>query len=306
MARAGAAGCIIWRTSLCRASAPFHDPARCLLWACFALSLLAGYGLDRVRTRPLGLIAAVLLLAFADLTYFGRTLYPLADSARCSRSRRHRRRPVGPRTCEHTRARILAPTAGVWLRFTGLKSFRQDVPGYQTLWADTLTPNLMMPYGLRDAYGYEPVALKTRRRRTATRQRRSTRRPSRKYGRRREPRGRARREVHRRLRVTPPETTLPGLVPVRAALTLAPPGRQSGPGASVYLSRNAQWQPRAHLEGSSVPIGIQEDGPDRVTLTCLTTGPARLVLADTRQRAGRRRTTGGRCPSKPIGAASAQ
>ena len=26
----------------------FHDPARCLLWACFALSLLAGYGWEKI------------------------------------------------------------------------------------------------------------------------------------------------------------------------------------------------------------------------------------------------------------------
>ena len=276
----------------------FHDPARCLLWACFALSLLAGYGLERVRPRPSGLASsglafAVLLLAFADLAHFGRTLYPLADPAALF--------PVAPNIAavqsdpdlRAHQARILAPTAGVWLRFTGLKSFRQDVPGYQTLWADTLTPNLMMPYGLRDAYGYEPVALKDAQATVGT--------AAKAFDPKARPEERAEAaslagalgvKYVAVCRVAPPETTIPGLVSVRAALTLAPPGRQRGPGASVYLSRNARWQPRARLEGSFAPVGIQEDGPDRVTLTCTTTSPARLVLADT-QAAGWSATTDG-------------
>ena len=71
------------------------------------------------------------------------------------------------------------------------------------------------------------------------------------------------------------------LIPVRAAATLAPPGRQRGPGASVYLARNLRWQPRTRLEGSAVLDGLTDDGPDRVTLICVTTGPARVLLADT-------------------------
>ncbi len=272
----------------------FHDPARCLLWACFALSLLAGYGLERVRTRPLGLTVTVLLLAFADLTLFGRTLYPLADPAALF--------PVPPNIAavradpdvRAHQARILAPTAGVWLRFTGLKSFRQDVPGYQTLWADTLTPNLMMPYGLRDAYGYEPVALK------------DAQATDGKAAQAFDPKAKSEQRLEAAslagalgvkyvavCRVTPPETTLPGLIPMRAALTLAPPGRQTGQQAQVYLSRNARWQPRACLEGSSAPVMLQEAGPDRVTLTCVTTRPARLILADT-QAAGWSATDNGR------------
>ena len=106
------------------------------------------------------IFALILLLAFADLAHFGRTLYPLADPATLF--------PVAPNVAavqadpdvRAHQARILAPRAGVWLRFTSHKDFRQSVPGYQTLWADTLTPNLTMPYGLLNAYGYEPVALK--------------------------------------------------------------------------------------------------------------------------------------------------
>ena len=264
----------------------FHDPARCLLWACFALSLLAGYGVQRVRAHVSGLDFLpymILLLVFADLAHFGRTLYPLADPAALF--------PVAPNIAavrsdpdiRAHQARVLAPTAGVWLRFTGLKSFRQDVPGYQRLWADTLTPNLMMPYGLRDAYGYEPVALKN----AQTTGGKAAQAFDPKAG----PEEQAEASDLAGVlgvkyvavcRVTPPEKTIPGLVLVHAAVTLAPPGRQRSPGASVYLSRNARWRPRARLEGSAVPVKLTDDGPDRVTLTCVTTGPVRLLLADTR------------------------
>ena len=264
----------------------FHDPARCLLWACFALSLLAGYGWERVRAHVPGpdfYPYMILLLAFADLAHFGRTLYPLADPAALF--------PVAPNIAavqsdpdiRAHQARILAPTAGVWLRFTGLKSFRQDMPGYQALWADTLTPNLMMPYGLRDAYGYEPVALKDAQ--TTDGGAAKAFDPKAKPGERAEAASLAGALGVKYVavcRVAPPEKTIPDLIPVRAAFTLPPPGRQSGPQASVYLSRNARWRPRARLEGSPAPVGVQEDdGPDKVTLTCVTTGPARLVLADT-------------------------
>ena len=58
-------------------------------------------------------------------------------------------------------ARFLAPdSARVWQRFSSHRAYRQDEPEYQRLWADTLTPNLPMPYGLPDAYGYEPVTRK--------------------------------------------------------------------------------------------------------------------------------------------------
>jgi hypothetical protein len=292
----------------------FHDPARCLLWACFALSLLAAWGWEKMLPpapnnggagektsrlwRSLRLPhywgrGGLLLLAFADLTHFGRTLYPLADPAALF--------PVAPNVAavqsdpdvRAHQARILAPTAGVWLRFTSLRDFRQDMPGYGTLWADTLTPNLTMPYGLQDAYGYEPVALKDAQ--TTGGKAAQAFDPKAKS----EERAQAARlagalgvKYVAVCRVTPPEDTLPGLTPVRAAPTLAPPGKRRGPAGFIYLSRNARWQPRARLEGSPIPVALAEDGPDRVTLTCTTTAPARLILADT-QAAGWRATVDG-------------
>ena len=286
----------------------FHDPARCLLWACFALSLLAGYGMERiapptpnpggVRVRrgagkakhsfPLrlpqgwGWGGLLLLLAFADLTHFGRTLYPLADARALS--------PVAPNVAlalsdpdvRAHQARVLAPTEGVWLRFTSYKDFRQNVPGYQTLWADTLTPNLTMRYGLLNAYGYEPVALKDAQ--TTDGKASSAFDPKAKLGERAEAARQAGALGVKYVaicRIAPPEKTTPGLIAVRAAPTLSLPGRTSGPQAQVYLSRNARWQPRARLEGSAAPVTVSDDGPDQVTLTCVTTSPARLVLADT-------------------------
>ena len=289
----------------------FHDPARCLLWACFALSLLAGYGWERIappapnsggvrQARP-NLFrlphywgrGSLLLLAFADLTYFGRTLYPLADQTTLFPAAPNIAAVQSDPDVQAGQARILAPTAGVWLRFTSLRDFRQNVPGYQTLWADTLTPNLMMPYGLRDAYGYEPVALKDAQ--TVDGAAAGAFDAKAKSEERTEAASLAGAlgvKYVALCRVTPPEKTVPGLVPIRAAPTLAPPGHGRGPGGSVYLSRNARWQPRARLEGSSLPVMLRDDGPDRVTLGCVTTGPARLILADT-QAAGWRAVADG-------------
>jgi len=279
----------------------FHDPARCLLPACFALSLLAAFGLEQVPrfSRRRLVIAAMLLLAFADLAHFGQTLYPLVDPAALS--------PVSPNVAlvqsdpeiAAHQARILAPTNGIWLRFTTPKDFRQAVPGYQTLWADTLTPNLMMPYGLYDAFGYEPVALKNIETASVTaaqafdpKAAQSVRNKAAALG------GALGVKYVAVCRVTPPERTLPGLVSVRSAPTLAPPGRQHGPKALLYLSRNTQWQPRAHLEHAASPVRLNDNGPDQVTLTFQTAAPDRLILEDTQAASWQAAVDGQRVPIK--------
>lgn len=261
----------------------FHDPARCLLPACFALSLLAGLGLKhlpQISTRRLA-VAALLLLVFADLAHFGRTLYPLVGPAAL--------RPSSPNVAlvqsdpdiAAHEARILAPTNGVWLRFTNYKDFRQTTPGYQMLWANTLTPNLMMPYGVPDAFGYEPVALK------------NTETAAKNAAEAFDPKATATQKSQAAalagalgvkyialLRVTPPEASLPGLAAVRAAPTLAPPGQKHGATASVYLSRDTLWQPRAHLAHLASAVALTEDGPDRVSLSFRTSAPDTLILED--------------------------
>jgi len=277
----------------------FHDPARCLLPACLALSLLAAFGLEqmpRLNWQRL-LIAGVLLLAFADLAHFGRTLYPLADPAALF--------PASPNVAlvqsdpdiAAHQARILAPTNGIWLRFTTPKDFRQTTPNYQMLWADTLTPNLMMPYGFFDAFGYEPVALRNIETASAHAARdfdpntaQSSRNEAAALS------GTLGVKYIAVCRVTPPEQTLPGLVSVRTAPTLAPPGRQHGPKALMYLSRDTQWQPRAHLEHAASAARLAENGPDQVALTFQTAAPDRLILEDTQAASWQATLDGRRVP----------
>lgn len=260
----------------------FHDPARCLLWACFALSLLAAWGWEKLVPHASWCRLALLLFAFADLTYFGRTVYPLADPAALFPTAPNIAAVQADPDIQTHQARILAPTAGVWLRFTSLRDFRQNVPGYQTLWADTLTPNLMMRYGLADAFGYEPVALKNAQAVDDTAAHAF------------DPRVNALDKAQGTAlagalsvkyiavcRVAPPGTSVPGLIPIRASPTLTTPGSHAKAKAQIYLSRNAKWQPRARLAGSIAPVTLKDNGPDQVTLTCRTTAPATLILADT-------------------------
>ncbi len=261
----------------------FHDPARCLLPACFAVSLLAGFGLERLPQvfRKNAVSAVLILLAFADLAHFGRTLYPLADPTALRPSPPNIALVQADPDMAAHQARILAPTNGVWLRFTNYKDFRQSVPNYQALWTDTLTPNLMMPYGLPDAFGYEPVALKNTE--TAAKNAAEAFDPKATPAQRNQAAalsGALGVKYIALVRVAPPETTIPGLAAVRAAPTLAPPGQRYGPKASVYLSRDLRWQPRAHLKQSASAVMLAEDGPDRVRLTFQTAAPDTLILED--------------------------
>lgn len=289
----------------------FHDPARCLLPACFALSLLAAWGweaLAGVWGRPLfnsgspgsgrgGLLfrtlatVLALALAFADLAHFGRTLYPLADPAALSPVSANVARVLADPDIRAGQARIIAPTDRVWVRFTSYKDYEQDVPGYQQDWADTLTSNLTMAYGLPDAFGYEPVGLKDAQGATAH----AAWSLSPQAGRDEATRacrvaGKFAVKYVAVCRVVPPERTLPGLVPVRSAPTLAPPGgrHMGGAAARIFLSRNALWLPRAHLDGSPRPVALSDGGPDRVTASFSVppappaARPAWLLLADTR------------------------
>ncbi len=250
----------------------FHDPARCLLPACFALSLLAGVGVSRLRVSRV-LIAGLCLLAFADLAHFGRTLYPLVNPGQLS--------PVSPNVAkvqadpdvQAGQARILAPTEGVWLRFTNYKNFGQSAPNYQTLWADTLTPNLTMRDGLPDAFGYEPVALKNAQStaggaahefetKATPKEQQSAAGDAGALG----------VKYIALCRTDPPD--LPGLSVLRVAKTLRPPAR-------VFLCRNLRWQPRARLLGQNAPVTLTQNGPDRVTLTWTSHSAGWLILADT-------------------------
>ena len=279
----------------------FHDPARCLLWACFALSLLAGYGWEksaRNLTLPAlggrGTSACLLLLTFADLTYFGRTLYPLANPAVLH--------PISPniaavqadRDIQMHQARILDSSPGIWLRFTNYKDFRQNLPDYQEKWADTMAANRMMSYGLMDAYGYEPVPLRNAQKRDGGSEYSFEPRASPgEWAQAATRAGNLSVKFVVVCRVEPPERSVNGLLPVRTAPTLAPPGRKHSAPAFIYLSQNEKWQPRARMENSpSSPVALRDEGPDQVTLTPVTTGAGTLILADT-QAAGWQATVDG-------------
>ncbi|MGI4790090.1 MAG: hypothetical protein ACRYFS_14710, partial [Janthinobacterium lividum] len=237
--------------------------------------------LPQLNHRSL-LIAGVLLLSFADLAHFGGTLYPLTNPAALFPSTPNIAIVRNDPDVQAHQARIMTPTGGVWLRFTNYKDFRQSVPNYQMLWADSLVPNSMMPYGLSDAFGYEPVALKNME--TAAGNAAWAFDPKAPAKHRAEAAtlsGALGVKYITLCRVTPPEDTLPSLTAVRTAPTLAPPGRKQGPQASIYLSTNTKWQPRAHLGISGEAVALTDDGPDRVTLSFQTITPDRLILEDT-------------------------
>jgi hypothetical protein len=265
----------------------FHDPARCLLWACFALSLLAGWGWEQLPIRApqpnrrFAMGSCAILLAFADLAHFGQTLYPLVSPSILFPQSPNITAVQADADIAAHQARILAPTNGVWLRFTNYKDFRQSAPNYQALWADTLTPNLTMPYGLSQADGYEPVAYKTTEAATSLTERGFAPKASaRDQATAAAQAGRLGVKYIAVCQVQPPEKKLPGLVLIRAAPTLSEVGHPRAI-ASVFLSQNSFWQPRAHLSGSKVAVALTDDGPDQVSLTVTTLAPARLILEDT-------------------------
>ncbi|MBV9851292.1 MAG: hypothetical protein JO250_16605 [Armatimonadetes bacterium] len=262
----------------------FHDPARCLFWATFALSVLAAAGLEtlpaRVR-RPGPAIALVLLLAFADLAWFGRTIYPLADPATLFPMTRTVAALRGDPAFAARQARFLAPDSPrVWHQFSPWRAYRQGVPDFQALWTDTLTPNLMMPYGLPDAYGYEPVTRHDAQQVMAAIN--SAFRPDAPADQRARAAAWAGALGVRAVatdRVRAPEATLPGLTP-RLSDPSLPPLRGHEPGR-VFLSRNARWQPRARLMTDFVAVGGQKAGLARVMDALQHPGKRALDLART-------------------------
>jgi hypothetical protein len=270
----------------------FHDPARCLLWVGFSLAVLASGGMQALTNLRQGrLLSPVLIfIAFAELLHFGRALYPLADPAML-----HPTTPLiasiqaEPEFQAH-QARILSPdTARVWQRFTGHHSYRRAVTDYASLWADTLTPNLMVPYGLPNAYGYEPMTrLDTQTvcgtvaaafQPTATREQRMHAASWAGFL--------GVRDVMT-LRTHPPTSAIPGLAPLRSEPTLAPLGTARDP-ARLYFSRNERWQPRARLMTDFRPAATDKQAlakmihaltqPDTLDLgrTVVLTSPAPFI-----------------------------
>jgi len=245
----------------------FHDPARCLLWASTAVAILAGYGLHALMRRIEGrgtvsfgranvFAVFILMLTFVDLCGFGTTLYPLAPKSTIEASTPGGTVDLvrGDHGIQIGQARVIGPdSARSWERYTAHQSYRQSVSGYHTLWNDTLTPNLSMGTGLRDAYGYEPEARLDAQRvlgmidsgyaNAATpRQRSVSAALAGIYG--------VRYVVTQRVDL--PESTIAGLSTVYSEPNLPPlrgphtRGALTNPG-NIHLSRNLAWQPRVRL-----------------------------------------------------------
>ncbi|MGO8670532.1 MAG: hypothetical protein ACLQVD_04085 [Capsulimonadaceae bacterium] len=250
----------------------FHDPARCLLWAAVAVSVLSAIGLQNVLRKVAGeagrkstirrrlLAAAALILAFADLCHFGRSVYPVKavadiDAVMAAGTAAHA--AADPAISAGT-ARVLAPdTARDWVRFTAYRSYRQGILDFNARWKETMTPNLPMTYGVRQAFGYDPVGLRDPlavltdvdgdfdssappvRRGCATM-------AAGVYS--------VRYVVTDR--VCPPEgdagdAVIPGLVPVMREATI-PLLRGQNRDGWISLSRNMSWQPRARLVSDAI------------------------------------------------------
>lgn len=231
----------------------FHDPARCLLWAALALSALTALGAEAALSRMgarRGLVAAVLFaLAVADLGRFDRTLYPLTAASSLSPRTPFMAALASEREIQSGQARYLAPdSAWTWRRFSRPAAFRRDVPDFQSLWADTLTPNLGVVYGLPNAYGYEPVARRDSQRivGTAVSALRGVPAPTRRKEAATWAGFLAVRDV---LSATsaPSLPFIPGLSVVAVRPTLSPTGTLPTTRERIVLLRNARWQPRARI-----------------------------------------------------------
>lgn len=136
----------------------FHDPARWLHLATFALACLAAWGLHALMaaysSRQAYVIAALAVaVTLLDLFPFVRGLNPTVDS-----------RVFGPTPflvqClrRHAPGRLFhRDNDVVWRRFATYRTYRNsDAARVQEL-LGTLAPNLPMLYGLRSADGYEPI-----------------------------------------------------------------------------------------------------------------------------------------------------
>ncbi len=262
----------------------FHDPARCLLWSAWSLSVLAAWGYKRCQSllpRPgtqWVLFAICLMALFGDLAHFGRTLYPLASPGGLPRLALLPRADAAEFAAHQ--ARVLSPdSARVWQRFTSHRAYRQDAPGYLPLWAATLTPNLPMLSAIPDAFGYEPLARRDAQSiaGTVTDDLRSNASPEQRQtslvwagmlG--------VRTVVF--LRTRPPARVFSDIVPLSSQPTLPPLGKAQDQ-TRVYLCRNKRWQPRARL--TTTFLAVRTRAAASALLSRAALDPSLLNLAST-------------------------
>ena len=273
----------------------FHDPARCLLWACFAVAILAALGADGLLSRAEGIRltagrtkrggragwasgrvkcraawGVLLVISFWDLARFGATIYPLAHAPIAAAAGHSDviSAIVSDPVVQAHQARIMAPdTARVWQRFTAHRAYRQDAPHYAALWYDTVTPNLGMSAGLYDAYGYDPITRADAQQFLGATVRAFDPQQD---------------DRHLRLatawagacgvryivldRIEPPDTVLAGLKTLNSLPTLAAVPPRS-PAGRAYLCRNELWQPRARIVTNAVWFGADGTAARRIVAT---------------------------------------
>ncbi len=237
----------------------FHDPARCLVWSAWGLSVLAACGFEQCQmhlSRPTArhvLFTVCLLLIFGELAHFGRTLYPLASPGAWLRPAQLS--PADAAQFQAHEARVLAPdSARTWQRFTSHRAYRQEAPGYIPLWARTMTPNLPMLFSIPDAFGYEPLARRDAQMVSGTAT--DALRPNASFAQRQWGMAWAgmlgvRTVVFFRSR--PPQETIPHVLFLSSLATLPPLGNGAD-STRVLVCRDKLWQPRARLTTTFISV----------------------------------------------------
>ncbi|MBC8101223.1 MAG: hypothetical protein H7Z41_01365, partial [Cytophagales bacterium] len=139
----------------------FHDAARFLQLATFAIACLAAFGLDTVMERGnarirMGVASITLALTAVDLAWFAHSLNPLIDEAEFTTA--IRAAPAGRGT-----GRLFHADEGrVWGAFVSYRSYELTANQRErSAFLRSLAPNLSTIAGWRDASGYEPVRLST-------------------------------------------------------------------------------------------------------------------------------------------------
>jgi hypothetical protein len=136
--------------------------------AAIAVSVLSAYGLQdllRIRRRKgsqwaIGL--AVLAITVFDLGRYDRSFYPVLPATAIQQTMTCaplvRNFQKDPALFSREARVFMATPFGPWKHFVDYHDFRQGDSTFLRDWADTMTPNLPMLFGIDQAGGYEPEA----------------------------------------------------------------------------------------------------------------------------------------------------
>jgi hypothetical protein len=140
----------------------FHDAARFLFPATFAVACLAAVGWDHLlrfsalSVRRKGIVAAIMvLLTMVDVIKFAQTLNPTMDAAEFQSALASRPMPSA------SEGRLFQTDEGeIWGAFVSYRTYEAlSSRKERTAFLQSLAPNLSMMGRWRDASGYEPVRL---------------------------------------------------------------------------------------------------------------------------------------------------